>query len=161
MGKPQPAKPLDLTGEFHPQNKKPYGISSEQARVILAAIREGAHFTTACRIAGVPYATFCDWMVKGGDEDSTDKDKPAPGEAKEPYASFVRAVREAEAYSELHMLRKLNEGAESDWRAAAFVLKSRHSDRWAEKPQGVQVNATGTVQFFLPDNGRQSEESDS
>ena len=92
--------------------------------------------------------------MRGGDAASTNKDKPAPGEEREPYASFVKAVRQAEAESELHAQRKLNAGMDADWRAAAHVLKIRHSDRWAEKQQGVNISTTGSVQFFLPDNQR-------
>ena len=140
------AQPLDLA-ERHPGNGHRYAISAEQAKVLLAAIREGAFPMTACRIADIRYGTFADWMEKGDDT------KP-DAEPREPYASFFRAVREAEAYAELGAQRKLNAGMESDWRAAAWLLSRRHGDRWAEKPQGVQVQAAGQVQFFLPDNRR-------
>lgn len=145
-----PGKPPEL----HPQNHKPYGISADQRRTLIAAVGEGNFFTTACRIAGVNYDTFCDWMVKGGDPLRDDKGKPAPGEEVEPYKSFMIEIRQAEALAEHKALKALNHGASVDWRAAAWLLSRRHNTNWAEKPQGVQVNTTGTVQFFLPDNQR-------
>lgn len=60
-------------------------------------LREGHTFRTACAKAGVSYYTFHDWMMKGGDPGSRAFHKCPDTLRVEPYYSFARAMRAAEA----------------------------------------------------------------
>lgn len=60
-------------------------------------IRHGHTFRTACAKAGVSYYTFHEWMMKGGDPGSRSKHKCPTEYQIEPYYSFARAIRDAEA----------------------------------------------------------------
>ena len=135
----------------------PYGITPEKEHVLLALVRKGLPFSTACAKAGISYLTFCDWMIRGGDPKSNDKQKPPPGEEREPYAGFVIRVREAEADAEEMMIDALVGARDKDWRSAQWWLSKRNPAEWGERGAAVNVEAGGSVTILLPDNGRDRE----
>lgn len=112
-------------------------------KVIVAAIAAGNHYHTAAAAAGVSYDTLQQWLEKGRDRLGV-------------YVQFVKDCEEAEAQSEMLALKIIQESAqgfvktikrttsgpegnttmveeveERDWRAAAFLMERRWSNRWS------------------------------
>lgn len=145
--------------ETNPDTKRPYGISAEQRILLIDAIRAGNFFSTACQIAGVSTSTFNDWMQRGGDAASESKyveDDPV-----EPYKSFARDVRLAEAEGEQNLLADIRAAGKVDWKANAWILARRHKDAWGEQKGPIQIGTSGNVSIMLPSNSRDSSPDES
>jgi len=135
----------------------PSGIPPDKEHTLLALIERGLPFSTACAKSGISYFTFCEWMIRGGDEKSTDKRKPAEGDEQEPYVGFVLRVRAAEAEAETKAVDALMGFADKDWRAMQFWLSKRNPAEWGDRGTSVSVESGGSVTILLPDNGRDRE----
>lgn len=72
-------------------------LLGEPRERLLARIREGYSFRKACALAEVSYDTFGWWMLKGADPGSRSAKVCAADVRVEPYWSFARDVRDAEA----------------------------------------------------------------
>jgi hypothetical protein len=140
--------------EKNPTTNRPYGISAEQRIVLIDAIRAGNFFSTACELADVSYGTFMDWMQRGGDEKS--ESKYVEEHPVEPYKSFARDVRRAEAEGEAALIADIRAAGKVDWKANAWIASRRHNDRWAEQKGPIQIGTSGNVSIMLPSNNRDS-----
>ncbi len=120
------------------------------AERILSIIRAGGYIETAAAYAGLHRDTLNKWLIKGRAENCEDR---AVGE-------IVADYEEALAKSELLLLQKVQAAAQETWQPAAWILERRFPDRWGRKrlevsgPDGSPVPISGSVQFYLPDNGR-------
>lgn len=119
-----------------------YAITTEKQDALVAKIRGGAFNSDACRIAGVSYNTFNDWLERGERDD-----------AQEPYKSFAEAVRTAESEAVEAAREALWGHFHKDWKAAAHYLSKKRPNEWGEKAN-MQVATTGNVSIYLPDNNR-------
>lgn len=72
-------------------------LLGDKREALLARIREGYPFRKACALAGVSYDTFRWWMLKGADPDSGSRRVCPPTVKVEPYWTFARDVRAAQA----------------------------------------------------------------
>jgi hypothetical protein len=101
---------------------RPPDLGPEAQKVIVEALAEGNYLDVACDAAGASYHTYRHWEKRWED-----------GEADaQKFAGFFRAAREAVAVSERNALGQIHaEG--TGWRAAAWFLERRFSDRWGKK----------------------------
>lgn len=60
--------------------------------------------------------------------------------------TWREAMKNAERLSEVTLLKKVQAGAEEDWRAAAHLLGRRFPDRWGKGREQSQVNVSGHIQ---------------
>jgi len=120
------------------------------AERILSIIRAGGYIETAAAFAGLHRDTLNKWLIKGRAENCDDK----------ALVQFVQEYEEALAKSELLLLQKVQAAAQETWQPAAWILERRFPERWGRKrlelsgPDGSPVPLSGSVQFYLPDNGR-------
>lgn len=70
--------------------------------VFLQALAEGYSPPAACERAGVVYKTYRDWMLKGGNPGGDARHACPPHLQWEPYYSFARDVRAAQATGRQH-----------------------------------------------------------
>lgn len=80
---------------------------------------------TACQVAGISEASFCDWYNLG-----------EAGERKHGgiYIQFFEKVNEAKAISKMSLVQDITKAAEAgDWRAAAWILERTFRDEYTEK----------------------------
>lgn len=101
---------------------RPSKLTKETAEKIIGLIRLGNYRETAYAAAGICRHTMRVWLRRG-----------EAGE--EPYASFAKRVEEAEAGGEARHVATLFSASKDDWRAAAWILARKYSDRWGDKIQ--------------------------
>lgn len=101
----------------------------ETVEKICEAVRLGAPLDVARGYGGVPAPTFIEWMRQGRD-------------GWEPYVSFVEKLDEAMHEGQMRDIRRVDAGAEKDWRASAFKLERRFPEHWGEKKQ-IDTTVTG------------------
>lgn len=126
---------------------RPTKFTPDTTDKILQALRAGNYRETACRYAGISYATLRKWMLKAEEPD-------APAE----YVEFVAAIEKAEADAEvadLALIRRAasdqrdddgNITARGSWQAAAWIRERKNPERWGRR-EATKVELSG------PDGG--------
>lgn len=112
-------------------------LTDERREKILQLIRAGNYRETACAAVGIDSRTMRIWLKRG-----------AKGE--KPYASFCAAMEEAEASAEARHVLTLTSASKEDWRAAAWILSRKYSDRWGERVKIDQDKSKGDAQLNVP-----------
>ncbi len=100
---------------------RPSKLTPERQARLVEAIASGHYYETACRLAGIHYANFRQWMIKGEAEESGK------------YREFYEAITHAEAEAEDHAIQQWQQAMPTDWRAAQMFLERRHPDRWGKQ----------------------------
>jgi transposase-like protein len=83
---------------------KRFRLTPELRSQIIAAVRSGGYAHIAAEAFGVPKSVFDDWMKRGGERD-----------AREPYASFARDIRQSHAQARLRAEMSLFEAEPKLW----------------------------------------------
>jgi hypothetical protein len=104
-------------------------------RRLLDAIRSGSYYEPACRVAGISFQTFRNWLMRGEREKSG------------PYFDFFEAVKAAEAEAELRAVTLWSKAMPKDWRAAKEFLERRHPSRWSQR--GDDPTPKTTIAIWL------------
>lgn len=115
---------------------------------LLMAIRQGAHYETACAKARISYSTFVSWRNRAEDE-------PEDGA----FASLMLAVKLAEADAELESIADVRVAAKNPkcWAAGMTFLERRHPDRWRRKDEtAVNVNVGVVLGLQASDEQRRA-----
>lgn len=117
---------------------RPRALTDEVQGKILAGLRLGTHFTTACFAAGIQPTSVTYWikLVESGAEHA------------QVYADFCNRIKEAIAIAETQGLATLKMG-EQGWQAQAWFLERRFPQRWGKRDKVEHVgnpNAKTTVE---------------
>lgn len=97
------------------------------ARLMVEALRQGNHIEVAAALGGLTRDDVYRWMKRGLAAPDSD------------YGDFAREVRAAMAESEARSVQVIAQAAETDWKAAAWMLERRAPARWG-RPQQETVN---------------------
>lgn len=95
---------------------------------ILTFVRAGANFSIAAQSAGIDRRRISDWRKWGK-------------EGREPYATFLGEIEEAEAFAEVRLVGIWSRHAETDYRAARDLLRVRFRERWSDMPVETSLDA--------------------
>jgi hypothetical protein len=106
---------------------RPSKLTREVQETICAAVEEGVSFETACEVADVAAATGWEWLARGM---GRDPDRPSSPE----FAEFAEALTRARARAEMREVQLIVKHAETDWRAAAWMLERRAPERYGRNP---------------------------
>jgi len=106
---------VDLPGQTRSRGGRTK-LTNHRAAVILHAISCGCYRETAAELAGVKAETLSHWMGWTG----------------EPYETFQRLVRKAEADLEARMVRIITGQAEVRPELALAILERKFPQRWAK-----------------------------
>jgi hypothetical protein len=115
----------------------PLKLTPAVAASIIASLKAGVHKLHAAHRAGVSIDAVDNWLKRG--------DGPSPTE---PYASFTRDVRKAEAEHAASMQGSVTRGAKQDWRAAAWDLECRFPKIYGRQAT-VKITVEEHLQRFL------------
>lgn len=124
-----------LPGQTRSQGGKTK-LTNHRAAVILHAISCGCYRETAAELAGIKAETLSHWMGWSG----------------EPYETFQRLVRKAEAGLESRMVNILTGQAEIRPELALAILERKFPQRWAKvsvvaaPPQHLNFNVADILQ---------------
>ena len=146
-GRPCKAKPIDGTTRcWHHSFKvpgRPAKLTSDVQERILDSILLGASQDVAAQAAGVSQRTLRRWLERGDNAEAAalehfdSDDEPSLEElyahadpADWPYMDFRHAIKSAEAFAELELLRMVTRGGAQPWTAYMTVLERRHPSRW-------------------------------
>lgn len=126
------------------QRGRPCALTPEIQAKFCALISNSSHFCTACEAIRVPETTVRNWLRLGTEElksDGTVKRK-----AREPWADFAAAYKEANATAELLLLDQVKKGG---WKGAAWILARRYGERWREQ-KSVELTGAGGSPIMPP-----------
>ena|SRR5215831_14406176 len=107
---------------------RPTTLTPEVEDLLVASLRYGNYVTVATRAAGVGWSTFKAWMQRG-----------AAGE--EPYAQLKERVEKARAEGQVRLVAIISRAAETDWRAANWLLERQWPEQWGGVSVRVRTEA--------------------
>lgn len=97
-------------------------LTDDLQNQFFSLLEEGQDPTVAADMCGIAYSTLWRWKKKG--ENAPDL---------EPWASFSRRWNAAFAAAEAAHVERISRHSASDWRASAWYLEKRRSERYANK----------------------------
>jgi transposase-like protein len=100
---------------------RPSKLTPELREEIVSLIKTGNFIEMTCAIAGINKSTFYDWMRRGKESKRHTR-----------YKKFYNEVTQAQAWSEARDVAIISKHAETSWRAAAWKLERRFSQRWGK-----------------------------
>lgn len=126
------------------KNKKKQGrptkLTPKIREEFVKHFKAGEYTETACKLVGVSKSTYYSWIKKA--DESTRSTK---------YSKFRDEVRKAQAYDEVRNVCLIAKAAKKNWKAAAWILEHRFSERWA-KPKYRNGNLKVKCKPTLSDN---------
>ena len=119
--RPRRSKKVIPMPESNGNGGRPSKLTPSVKKRLIDAISAGNYYEPACAYAGIHYATFRAWMVKG-EEQKTGQ-----------YYEFYEEVNAAVAQAEVRIVAIWQQQIPEDWHAARDFLARRHPERWANK----------------------------
>lgn len=107
------------------QRGRPSKLTPEVKKKLIDAIAAGNYYIAACNYAGIAYASFRKWMIRGENASS--------GE----YYDFVCEVQEAEALAEVSVVATWRRQIPESYQAARDFLARRYPERWGRRDINV------------------------
>lgn len=109
-------------------------LTPELAKEICDAIKVGSWLEVAADSCGIDRVTLKRWQKRGHKALALSKKtgEPVPDEEKI-FASFVVAVKQANAECEIVDIKRVNRSAKKIWQAAAWRLERRYPERWRQR----------------------------
>ena len=99
---------------------RPSKLTPPTRDTILAAVKCGASFRTACMAGGVSETTFYNW-----------KNRAAEPNAPQDYVEFLQQLTHAIEEGQAARLALIMQAARSDWRAASWLCERIDPKRWS------------------------------
>jgi len=96
---------------------------------LVALFKAGNYIEVALAAAGVPRATFYDWIARGDPAGTAGADRP--------YREFRAEIDRARAEGEARNVAIIAKAASTSWQAAAWLLERSQPERW-DKPSQRQ-----------------------
>ena len=125
---------------------RPTKLTPELQKTLVAYLKNGNYFDTACSLSGICEDTGYHWLERG-----------KKGKNGGIYSQFSEAVKEAVAYAEKDALISVRTGRRN-WQSEAWFLERRFNDKWGRREK-QEVDHTGTVHIeFVPAKPREDEE---
>lgn len=112
---------------------------------LIEALTDGAYREEAALYAGISVSTFYRWMKEG--EAAATADPPETSRQRE----LWEAVKNAEAGSEIDMIRIVRTAAVKQWQAAAWWLERKNPGKWG-RFERIEHSGTlaGEPQIVVP-----------
>lgn len=96
-------------------------LTPEIQNKIVNLIKAGNYVSTSCQVAGISAGTYYLWLKKGMEN----KNKA--------YRDFYKAVKIADAESEVYYLKYIKKAAIKNWQAAAWMLERKWPAKYGRK----------------------------
>jgi hypothetical protein len=130
---------------------RPTKFNKEIAETIINLVAQGNYFDTACKVAGIDYTTFRNWIIKGEEEQ------------KGQFYDFFNAIKRAEAEAEAKRVELiLRAGMVEDWKANAWYLERRYPEKWGKVDRleaNVKSENTQKQEYYIEQMIKQDPET--
>jgi hypothetical protein len=125
-------------------------LTPELAKEICDAIKVGSWLEVAADSCGIDRVTLKRWQKRGHKALALSKKtgEPVPDEEKI-FASFVVAVKQANAECEIVDIKRVNRSAKKIWQAAAWRLERRYPERWRQRSSTEVSGPGGKAMAFI------------
>ncbi|MGC2444540.1 hypothetical protein [Candidatus Binatus sp.] len=134
------------TAEVQPAKRRrcgqPCKLTPAVQQKVCDAIRMGNFLTIAAKAAGISMDTLQRWRHLGE-------------EGRQPFASFLVSLQEAETDCETRLVQIMYDAAPQDYRAARDMLQRRFKERWA--PNFDRFDGAGVTFNILINLGPENE----
>ena len=125
---------------------RPTKLTPELLQTLVAHLKNGNYFDTACSLSGICEDTGYSWLERG-----------KKGKNGGIFSQFSEAVKKASASAENNALTAINVGFQN-WQSRAWFLERRFNKKWGRREK-QEVAHTGTVHIdFVPAKPREDEE---
>lgn len=118
---------------------RPPKLTQALIREISILVPRVFFLSTAADLLGISRMTLHRWQ-KRGEVEIQRRSRPSypgrPGEAL--YAEFCYALKRARAQAELFLLSEIKRAADTDWRAAAWLLERCFPERWGRHSREIR-----------------------
>jgi len=113
----------------HPGGRSTPKLTAEQLQAVCKALLSGMPRYAACCVAGLPMASFYNYMKKGQEaKDSGDATPYSRG-----VVEIVDAIEKAEAQAIQRNIAHIQIAAKTSWQAAAWWLERRYPEQFARR----------------------------
>ena len=109
---------------------------------IIKALESGAYFETAAAFAGIAKSTFYLWLRRGEREIQRREQGKEPRAEEDVFVDFKYIINEKLATFEIDLLSTIKNAGNKDWRAPAFLLERRFSNRYS-RVERTQLSVEG------------------
>lgn len=149
---------LDFKGVTKREATKVTKLNEKLINRICTELAKGHYPKTACRISGISYGRFEDYMVKGARDHDHIQNLEEQGVEIRPSDITIHHLLYMSVQKALHMaedrdLASIDFAAQVGiWQAAAWKLERRHSERWEKKMKMTSestVDVRGHVQHII------------
>jgi hypothetical protein len=114
---------------------RPRKLNAATAKVVVSAVRAGAHRQTAAQLAGVDQSTLSRWLARGREDQAAGRRTSC--------RKLVEEVEQGEASFTLRALGQIQQSAAAgDARSAMWLLERRH---WAEWGRADRLSLGGEI----------------
>lgn len=111
-------------------------FTPEVQKKLVQMLRKGNYSEAACKIAGISYSTYRNWMLKGEQEPDSE------------YGAFREAVEAASGQAESDAVDSLLTASQDDYKAAVVYLERRFPERWAAS-QRINLQVDKKIGEFM------------
>ena len=101
---------------------RPTLFTAKRAKLVIEAVRRGQTYKLSAAYAGISYSTLNRWRAIGRDDDAPAK-----------FRKFWKQLEQASGEAALRMIKLVEVAAQTDWKAATWILSRRHPDQWGER----------------------------
>lgn len=103
----------------------------------MAAVRRGLTYERAARAGGISVQTFHSWRRRAEAELERVARNPRAQirQSEWPFVDFFEQLEEANVEAEILLANYVANAAKTEWRAAAFILKTRFSRDWGDNAE--------------------------
>lgn len=120
---------------------RPSTLTPEVHEKLVQHLQSGAFVEMAAALEGVPVDSVKEWLRRGKASIKTGRDSE---EVEIPYANFSRAVDNAIAGYNKNALSAIAAAGKKDWKALAWILRSRSPALFGTSSGGTGVEVTTT-----------------
>ncbi len=108
-------------------------LTAAVQKKIVASLRAGNWTKTAAQAGGITEACFYNWLARGENEAERVAADPRRRikDIERPFVEFFESVTRAKGEAESNAVQAIAKAGKKDWRAFAWLLERRYSDRWA------------------------------
>lgn len=104
---------------------RPSLLNAETSKILFDAIEGGMRYKQAAALAGISYDTLNRWRNEAEKVDASPE-----------YCDFCNELEAARARGADALIKKIQNGADKDWKAAAWLLSRWFPKEWGSDSEG-------------------------